>query len=161
MVTSEQATKMVNMRDLVFMPFHESHMERIIPSQADLELFDAMGNLPARLEAIANADHAWTVFYKREPALCLGVEVKWPTNAEAWMVPGRLSIRHGTLLCRGARRFFDNIGPALGLRRIQIVVSVERKRAMSWAKFLKFQEEGLMKAYGPEGYDYMMYARIY
>ena len=161
MVTCDELTHMVNMRDLIVLPFHPSHINRVQPSDDDIELFSHIANMDERFETVAANKTGWTMFYKRQPALCFGLEHKFATNAEAWMVPGPLSIEHGTLLCRGARRFFDRIGPHLGLLRVQIVVSVRREYAIQWAKFLKFKEEGRMTAYGPDGSDYIMYARIY
>mgnify|MGYP003671506105 CR=1 FL=1 len=72
-----------------------------------------------------------------------------------------LSVEHGTILTRAARRLFVKLGPHLNLRRLQIVVDVNREKAVQWADFLGFKREGVMKRYGPEGHDYYMYARIY
>ena len=161
MVTAAEITHLVNMRHLVVLPFHPSHIDRVGPSADDIELFSHIANMKERFETVAENKTGWTMFYKREPALCFGLEYKFATNAEAWLVPGPVAFNHGTLLCRGAMRFFDKIGPHLDLLRVQIVVSVKRDYAIQWAKFLKFKEEGLMKAYGPDGSDYIMYARTY
>jgi hypothetical protein len=161
MVTAEEITHLVNMRHLVVLPFHPTHIDRVGPSADDIELFSHIANMKERFETVAENKTGWTMFYKREPALCFGLEYKFATNAEAWLVPGPVAFNHGTLLCRGAMRFFDKIGPHLDLLRVQIVVSVKRDYAIQWAKFLKFKEEGLMKAYGPDGSDYIMYARTY
>lgn len=161
MVDAYDIQQLINMRGLTILPFHPSHMDRINISDDDKGLFHELPDLESRMEDVARSGTAWTIFYNRQPALCCGVELKWRGVAEAWLVPGRVSIEHGTLLSRGARRFFDNIGAELGLRRMQIVVCVDREKAIQWAKFLKFKEEGLMKGYGPEGKDYYMYARMY
>lgn len=161
MVTAQQVQEMINMKGLTILPFHETHMARVNPSEEDRHLFACMPNFDQMLVELARSKTGFTIFYEMQPALCFGLDMRWPTMAEAWLVPGPVSIQHGTLLSRGTRRFFDKIGPALGLRRLQIVVSVHRERAIQWAKFLKFKEEGLMAQYGPEGFDYYMYARIY
>lgn len=161
MVTCDELTRMINMHDLIVLPFHPSHIDRVGPSADDIELFANIPNMEHRFQTVADNKTGWTMFYQMQPALCMGLELKWPTNAEAWLVPGKVAFEHGTLLCRGARRFFDKIGPHLGLLRMQIVVSVRRDYAIQWAKFLKFKEEGRMIAYGPDGSDYIMYARTY
>jgi len=160
-ITAAEVQGMVNMDRLVALPFHPSHMHRVVQNPIDKQVFDSLPDLDHRLQHIHECRCAWTLFYKSEPALVMGLEYKFPTNYEAWIVPGKLSIEHGTLLSRGARRFFDKIGPKLGLRRMQIVVNVHHEDAVRWAKFLKFKREGVMTSYGPEGADYYMYARTY
>lgn len=161
MVTASEVQGMIGMERLIVMPFHPSHMDRIEPNDFDLAVFASLPNLQDRLQQIQQLRCAWTLFYKHQPALVMGLDHKWPTNYEAWIIPGKISLQHGTLLSRGARRFFDKIPVKLGLRRLQIVVNVEREAAVRWAEFLKFKREGVMAKYGPEGADYYMYARTY
>jgi hypothetical protein len=161
MVTAAEIHRMINMRHLVVLPFVPQHVDQIGLSSDDQHMFASIPDIQNRLEHVSKAKTAWTIFYRGKPALVMGLEYKWDTNYEAWLVPGELSIEHGALLTRGARRFFDKIGAKLGLLRMQIVVCVDREKAVQWARFLKFEREGLMRRYGPEGKDYYMYARTY
>lgn len=161
MVTAAEIQRMINMRHLVILPFVPEHMEQIGISPDDKHMFASIPDMQTRLEHVSREKIAWTIFYQGKPALVMGLEYKWDTNYEAWLVPGKLAIEHGSLLSRGARRFFDKIGAKLGLRRMQIVVCVDREKAVQWARFLKFNREGLMHSYGPEGKDYYMYSRLY
>ena len=161
MVTASEIQGMCNVPGLVVLPFQPKHMDRIIINDVDRRIFNSLPDMQARLQAITEQRCAWTLFYKYEPALVMGMEYKYPTNYEAWIVPSDVAIKHGTILSRGARRFFDKIGKRLNLRRMQIVVNVNHEAAIRWAEFLKFKREGLMSQYGPEGDDYYMYARIY
>lgn len=161
MVDIGQVRELLGNNDLIVMPFHKSHIDRLSLSQDDLSLFEMMGNADEIFDGMQASDYAWTVFYRLQPIAAFGFKMLWPGNAEAWLLPGKGSIDNPHILTRSARRFFDRIGAKLNLRRMQIVVSTERKHAVQWARFLKFEEEGLMKAYGPEGYDYYMFARIY
>jgi len=160
MVSIEDVREMLGNNRLIVLPFHRSHIDRLDLSKADLELFDLTGDREAIYTGMEQSD-SWTVFYELQPIVAFGYESKWPGNAEAWMLPGKGAIENPHILTRGARRFFDKIGARLNLRRIQIVVCVERNHAVQWARFLKFKEEGLMKAYGPDGLDYYMFARTY
>lgn len=161
MVEPHAMQMMVNMKGLIFMPFNSVHLDSLQLGNTDIQLLDCMDNLQDRLRSLEALQCAWTIFYNGKPALCYGFEYKFPGNVEAWLLPGKVAIEHGTLLSRGARRLFDKIGPHLGLRRLQIVVDVEREAAVQWAEFLKFKREGVMMRYGPEGHDYYMYARTY
>jgi len=161
MVEPQVMQDMVNMNGLVFLPFSAVHLDSLGLSDDDELVMQSLPDLKERLIALEESKMAWTIFYQGQPALCYGFEYKWQTNIEAWLVPGKVAIKHGTLLSRGARRLFDKIGPHIGLRRLQIVVDVDREKAVQWAEFLKFKREGVMKEYGPEGHDYYMYARLY
>lgn len=161
MVTATEIQAMINMEGLMVLPFHAKHAREIELNDFDRKIFQSLPDLNLRLRALTEQRCGWTIFYRRKPALMMGLEYKYPTNYEAWIVPGKLSTQHGTLLSRGARRFFDKIGKRLNLRRMQIVVNVNHEAAIRWAEFLKFKREGLMSQYGPEGDDYYMYARIY
>ena len=152
---------MVNMKGLIFLPFNSVHLNSLQLGDVDIHLINCLDNVQDRLRSLEASRCAWTIFYEGKPALSYGFEYKFPGNVEAWLLPGKVAIKHGTLLSRGARRLFDKIGPHLGLRRLQIVVDVEREAAVQWAEFLKFKREGVMTKYGPEGHDYYMYARIY
>lgn len=161
MVTASEIQGMIGMERLTVMPFHPSHMDRVVQNPIDKQVFDSLPDLEQRLQLIHQNRCAWTFFYKHQPALVMGLDYKFPTCYEAWLVPGELSIRHGALLSRGAMRFFDKIGSRMGLLRMQIVVNVHHETAVQWAEFLKFKREGVMAKYGPEGADYYMYARTY
>lgn len=45
-------------------------------------------------------------------------------------------------------------------RRIQIEVRKDYTGGQRWAESLGFQQEGLMRKYGPDGSDYYLYARV-
>jgi len=161
MVTASEVQGMVEVPHIIALPFHPTHIKRIRLNKFDQEIFAQLPDLQTRLEFISEQRCAWTLFYNREPALVMGLEYKYETNYEAWLIPGIPCYEHGTLLSRGAKRFFDKIGSRLNLRRMQIVVNVHHKAAVRWAEFLRFNREGVMAKYGPEGADYYMYARTY
>ncbi len=161
MVTASEIQGMVQVPGVVVLPFSPRHMDSIVTNPVDRRIFESLPDLRQRLEAVSQQRCAWTLNYRYEAALVMGMEYKYPTNYEAWIVPSDVALKHGTLLSRGARRFFDKIGERLNLRRMQIVVNVNHEPAIRWAEFLRFNREGLMSNYGPEGDDYYMYARTY
>lgn len=161
MVGTQQVKEWINVKGLIVLPFHKSHVDRLGLSEDDLKTFRALGDEDLLYQAMQDSEFAWTVFYNLQPMVSFGFDIKWPGMAEAWMMTGTVAREHGIILSRGARRVFDNIGPALNLRRMQIVVSVDRDYAVNWARFLRFTEEGRLGSYGPEGADYLMFARIY
>jgi RimJ/RimL family protein N-acetyltransferase len=49
----------------------------------------------------------------------------------------------------------------LAAHRIQLTVLASNKVANNWASVLQFKYEGLMKQFGHDKQDYVMYAKIY
>jgi hypothetical protein len=158
---------MVNIHDLIGLPdvtaapFHASHLYQLELDKDAIGPLVALDDLATRAERAANSEFAITVFYKLQTAACFGLNFLWPGTAEGWLLPSKVALEHPQLLTRGTMRFFDTIGPAMNLRRVQIVVCVDHKRAVRWAKFLGFTQEGRMAKYGPEGKDYYLFARTY
>jgi hypothetical protein len=46
------------------------------------------------------------------------------------------------------------------LRRVEITVKHDFEQGKKWAESLGFEQEGLLRKYGPNGEDYFMYARV-
>ncbi len=113
------------------------------------------------LKSYAAAGPAITVLHEGKPVLSFGVVPFYPGVAEAWMLRGELVTRHGRAVAVGARTFFDEIGHTMGLWRCQIGVQSSNIRATKFARFLKFEHEGILRRFGPEGSDFQMMARLY
>lgn len=113
------------------------------------------------LQSYARTGPAITALYDGKPVLSFGVVPFYPGVAEAWMLRGDLVSAHPLSVGYGARMFFDHIGHIMGLWRCQIGVQSANDRATRFAKFCKFETEGLMRQFGPEGSDFYMMARLY
>jgi RimJ/RimL family protein N-acetyltransferase len=48
----------------------------------------------------------------------------------------------------------------LGMRRVQGAVSVNWEEAARFAHYMGFEEEGVMRKYGPDGSDYIRVAWV-
>ena len=46
-------------------------------------------------------------------------------------------------------------------RRIQANVKADDERAVRWIRLLGFENEGLMRAFGPDGADFRRFVRLY
>jgi RimJ/RimL family protein N-acetyltransferase len=55
---------------------------------------------------------------------------------------------------------FDYLQEEFDYQRIQASIAVTDKTAKRFAEWLGFQNEGVMKKYGPDGTDYYRYARV-
>ena len=55
---------------------------------------------------------------------------------------------------------FDHMQEEYKYQRIQASISVKDAKAKRFAEWLGFENEGIMKKYGPDGSDYYRYARV-
>jgi len=115
-----------------------------------------------QIDAIGNAGCGWTVIGDGRCLAMFGVMQLYTGVAEAWLMVDTIGIKRRKMqLTKGAKRFFENVGPAFDLRRLHIMVSVAHKEAVAWARLLDFQFEATLKQYAPDGSDSLVYARFY
>ena len=88
-----------------------------------------------------------------------GLAPLWDGVSEAWFIPTEDMQHKKVQTIRLVRRELDAAIERLKLRRVQAVVRSDFDGAHKLAKFLGFQSEGLMKQYGPDGLDYVRYAK--
>lgn len=88
-----------------------------------------------------------------------GVAPIWNGMGEAWLLPTKDMAGHEVSITRHFMYKLDSAFTDLRMRRVQAAVKVGFNKAHRLVKFLGFEEEGLMKKYGPEGADYVRYAK--
>lgn len=104
---------------------------------------------------------SYTLVAHGKVAALFGLVIPWPGLAEAWLqtTPAVAPIgREFVWLCR---RFFGASAASLGLRRIQMHVHNANEDYLRFARALKFRDDALLEAYGPNGEDMVMMSRIY
>jgi RimJ/RimL family protein N-acetyltransferase len=64
-------------------------------------------------------------------------------------------------VARPARTFLKEYAMINYIRRIQMTVRADFPRGLRFAEFLGFEKEGIMKSYGKDGADYILFARVF
>jgi len=154
---------LLNARDLPgrFVNFSMAHVYLLDLDPWQKANMEAHPDYMGMLQSYAQTGPAITALDDGKPALSFGVVPFYPGVAEAWMLRGDLVSAHPLSVAYGARMFFDHLGHIMGLWRCQIGVQSSNDRATRFAKFLKFETEGLMRQFGPERSDFYMMARLY
>jgi len=124
-------------------------------------LFDADPSMMRQFESQLASGPAYAALYDGIVWAAWGLVVYCKGNAEAWMLRDRHVGTHGVSVARIARQYFDEVGTAMALHRCQVSVQVSFSSAVRFAEWLKFEEEGVMRRYGPTGDDYYLMARLY
>lgn len=91
---------------------------------------------------------------------CAGIRPLWRGVGEAWAYLSPAALARPIALTRAAKRGLEAALSDGGMWRVQCVVRRGHVAAHEWAAFLGFEVEGLMTAYGPDGEDFFMYARV-
>lgn len=123
---------------------------------------DHLEDYDQRINHMGDIGLGWSCIGDGRVLAIFGIGMFWEGCGEAWLMVDTKAIHNRRLqLTKGSRRFFNNIGPALGLRRLQIMVSVAHEEAVAWSRLLGFEYEATLKKYGPDGSDHLVFARFY
>ena len=85
----------------------------------------------------------------------------WPGVYEGWLLRDDRASPHWIPVARISRRIFSGLSSVMELHRVQFHVHSLDTRAIKYAKFLMFQEEGTLTNYGPNKADFLMMRRLY
>ena len=139
-------------RLLPFDPYHLSLMEY-------RKLDEAV--LSANLDFMVTDGLSFSCFHRNHCILAFGIQPIWKGNAEIWMLVNKFIGKDKFIFHRSAKRLFPFIAECLQLVRLQCHVCSENVQATKWIEKMLFNQEGLLKHYGPEGRDYYVYARYF
>jgi len=84
----------------------------------------------------------------------------WQGVGEGWLIMSKYGYDIPKTVARYADEFFDVIMTEANLQRVQASVNALDPRSVRFARWLGFENEGLMRKYGPDGTDYYRMARV-
>lgn len=142
-------------------------MTQIVPFE--LEHYDRMGGLrepmsPAHfgtdyrvlLDAYRQRGLAWSLLDGDEVIACGGIVILWPGVGEAWTVMGEKVKDYPLAVAKALREGIERSG----LRRIQATVRIDDGKARKLIGLCGFKPEGILEGFGPDGADFVSYARV-
>ncbi len=123
------------------------------PSQIRLSHF-----VTPELAAALVGPHAFTAHHEGRVLACAGVIEMWPDRAMAWAWISSVAGPYFAGVHRAVRRFLD----VCPFRRVELTVLAGFEPGMRWARMLGFTLETPepMRAYGVDGCDYYLWARV-
>lgn len=102
---------------------------------------------------------AYTLIIDGQVVGCAGVVIFAKGRGEAWALLSSLFYRHKKTAYRAIREGLGKIIDERKLYRVQGLVKPDLEAAKNFIKHLGFQEEGLLRRYGLNGEDLIMFAR--
>lgn len=112
------------------------------------------------LEAQARLGLAVTAMVENKPVAMFGCVLLWRGVAEMWSIISDEARCYPKQLTIVAKEFSDIAVQSLALHRLQITVRSDEPRALRWAEFLGFKNEGLLTKYSPDKVDTYILARV-
>jgi len=147
--------------DRHLVPFSGIHVSMMRLDRWERGYLQHIPNYQAVLDGYAQIGHTYTGVANGKPVCSFGIISMWPGVAEMWMVPDMSLGHHRYTFHRATFRWINIMVAELQLVRLQATVHTGNDRADKWIRSLYFQKEGVLKAFGPEGADYSMYARLF
>ena len=103
---------------------------------------------------------AWTARVDDKIAAVGGLLRLWPGVRSAWLCVTPLGRAHPVFVIRTLARCLVAQIQAAELRRVQADICDHDTAGLALVTRLGFEEEGIMRKYGPNGEDYIRCARI-
>jgi hypothetical protein len=108
------------------------------------------------IQALISAGPAYALMVGDETMIMAGVSVFWQGRGFGWATVSRNAGPYMRRITGAVRKFLDTSG----IKRIETAVDCRFDAGHRWADLLGFTYEGTMKAWGPQGNDFDMYARV-
>lgn len=109
---------------------------------------------------IEDGGMAFSAFADGEFLGCGGYGQPWPGIAQVWVWETSGVHRYPQGVHRLVRRALQHIEQDKNVWRISCEVRKGNERGRRWVELLGFQYEGTMEKYGPDGSDFMLYAKV-
>jgi hypothetical protein len=141
-------------------PFHWMHAETMDLRWQERLYIEHMPDWNQRIRYQQANSLAYTYISDGTIIGSYGFIPMWTGVWEVWLLTAQQCEAHVLQYSRSAKTVIDAFMRAEGVRRLQAAVNLGDPRAVRFARFLQFEREGVLKAYGPDGSDYMMMARV-
>jgi len=90
-----------------------------------------------------------------------GIGILWDNVAEGWVLATGDVWKNPIGIARHIKKKLDILTKTYKVKRLQTAVKADFVLGIKFAEWLGLQSEGLMKHYGPDGADYIRFAKIY
>lgn len=140
-------------------PFEIEHLEQINMRPMDHDMFNMFGGDP---EVFKICEKGYGATYTRDGKIiaCGGVYPLWEGVGQCWMIASNNYKEHGLNVGRYMRLAIDTAQKQFGFKRVQGTTRADHGDAIDFLEWAGFKREGLLKNYGYNGKDHIMYARI-
>ena len=148
------------MSDVVIVPFENKHAEQILEQGLNSEFLELKPEHRKYAYFLKEVGMSFTGLVNNKPIAAGGVFHLWDGVAEGWVLATKDIYKYPIFCAKHIKQRTEIILKANKIKRIQTSVKADCDVALRFAKWLGFKKEGLMESYGPDGSDFVRFARI-
>ena len=148
------------MSDVVIVPFENKHAEQILEQGLNSEFLELKPEHKKYAFFLKEVGMSFTGLINNKPIAAGGVFHLWDGVAEGWVLATKDIYKYPVFCAKHIKQRTEIILKANKIKRIQTSVKADCDVALRFAKWLGFKKEGLMESYGPDGSDFVRFARI-
>jgi len=129
----------------------------------DLDMIETNFHFPESSKAAMMKEtclSAYTAMQESRVFMIGGVYGLWDNVGEAWFMMSKYAYDMPRSAAKYSSLLLDHVQEDNDLQRIQASVHADDKQAIRYVEWLGFENEGLMKKFGPDGSDYYRFARV-
>lgn len=142
-----------------FVPYQPSHLAQVRTQPAQ-EAWRAYLIRDGFAESLAIPGMTWTGLVDDVPVGCAGFSPQWEGRVVAWALFGDIPKTAWPAIVKKIRHEFRATLQSHGRHRVEMTVPSNFGPGCRLALMLGFAVEGLMKSYGPDGSDHLLYAQV-
>lgn len=116
--------------------------------------------LETHIHNLTRENHAVSVVNNGHLLGSGGVYPVWPNLGEAWVIPSNLIHQHKRIFIQIVRKHLEDMTDKFAFTRVQATAKADFPKAQRFLEFLGFEREGLLRKYGVDGSDHILYAKI-
>lgn len=141
-------------------PFVREHLVDLAEDDEGNPGRQLVGDWKSMVDRSIAPELSWSGIHNGHLVGCGGIIPIWDGVAECWLVGGWRLGTHKLSAVRALTATLARQVKEQQLRRLQAVVRADWDEAVRFVEFLRFEREGLLRGYGPDGSDHYVYARI-
>jgi len=146
--------------DVVIVPFENKHAEQILEQGLNSEFLELKPEHKKYAFFLKEVGMSFTGLVNNRPIAAGGVFHLWDGVAEGWVLATKDIYKYPIFCAKHIKQRTEIILKANKIKRIQTSVKADCDVALRFAKWLGFKKEGLMESYGPDGSDFVRFARV-
>ena len=148
------------MSNISIVPFENEHAEKILDQGLNSDLLELKPEHRKYAYFLKEIGMSFTGLVNNRPIAAGGVFHLWDGVAEGWVLATKEIYKYPIFCAKHIKKRTEILLEANNIRRLQTSVKADCEVALRFAKWLGLKEEGLMKSYGPDGSDFIRFARI-
>lgn len=135
-------------------PFEPGHLRSLALQESQAWMSPMM--VTEYGDTLKNSGSGFTLATSDKVIACAGIAHMWENRGHAWALISADAGHYFTRIFRAMRTFLD----MQDTRRIEATVDIDFEQGHRLMKMLRFEYEGVMRAYLPNGQSCALYGRI-